>query len=112
VECFAGPSLFPDRSVDTSISHVPILSGLRVSLPELPAKKSNVLEQARHPLTDMSFFSSEELSKGWEFKLADDQCPESWLLVAKVPTVVHLDLMANNKYARVSIFTGFDLTEG
>lgn len=60
----------------------------------------------------MSFFSSEELSTGWEFKLADDNSPGSWLPVAKVPTVVHLDLMANNKYARVSIFTSFDLTQG
>jgi beta-mannosidase len=46
----------------------------------------------------MSSFRSQELSAGWDFKLTDDQLSESWLPVARVPTVVHLDLMDNNKY--------------
>ncbi|OAF62539.1 hypothetical protein VC83_01048 [Pseudogymnoascus destructans] len=37
------------------------------------------------------------LSTGWEFKLAEESQPNSWLPVAKVPTVVHLDLLDNEK---------------
>jgi beta-mannosidase len=44
----------------------------------------------------MSAFTSRELSTGWEFRRTDSD--EAWLPVAKVPTVVHLDLMDNNKY--------------
>lgn len=35
-----------------------------------------------------------ELSTGWEFKQAD---ASEWMPVEKVPTNVHLDLMANEK---------------
>ena len=45
---------------------------------------------------DMAAFISQELSTGWMFRRTDSE--EAWLPVAKVPTVVHLDLMDNNKY--------------
>jgi beta-mannosidase len=43
----------------------------------------------------MSVFVCQELITGWEFKKTDDE--EEWLPVAKVPTVVHMDLMSNHK---------------
>ncbi|KAK5108874.1 hypothetical protein LTR62_007764 [Meristemomyces frigidus] len=42
----------------------------------------------------MAALSTQELSKGWEFKQADT---EEWLPVARVPTNVHLDLIDNKK---------------
>jgi beta-mannosidase len=46
----------------------------------------------------MSFFTSQELSTGWEFKRTDEEdILGAWLSVAKVPTVVHLDLMDKHK---------------
>lgn len=47
----------------------------------------------------MSALVSEVLSTGWEVKLTEDNSPDAWLPVAKVPTVVHLDLMDNKKYS-------------
>jgi beta-mannosidase len=44
----------------------------------------------------MSLFTSQKLSTGWEFKQTDEEQP--WLPVAKLPTVVHLDLMAHKMY--------------
>ena len=38
-----------------------------------------------------------ELKTGWSFKKTDDNDPDAWMAVEKVPTVVHLDLMANKK---------------
>lgn len=52
----------------------------------------------RSSCADMALFSSEELSTGWEFKLTEESQSDSWLPVAKVPTVVHLDLLDNKKY--------------
>lgn len=52
----------------------------------------------RRSCADMALFSSEALSTGWEFKLTEGSPPDSWLPVAKVPTVVHLDLLDNKKY--------------
>lgn len=45
-------------------------------------------------IAEMSLFSSDELATGWEFKNSEDV---EWLPVARVPTVVHLDLMQNKK---------------
>lgn len=57
----------------------------------------------------MSLFSAEELGKGWQFKPTEDPSDEAWLPVAKVPTVVHLDLMANNKYGcTTSLYMNFN----
>lgn len=42
-------------------------------------------------------FSKHPLSSGWEFRQADDDSAEAWLPVQKVPTEVHLDLLANKK---------------
>lgn len=50
----------------------------------------------------MALFSTQELQTGWEFKRTNDPSPDAWLPVASVPSVVHVDLMANNKY--VSLF--------
>lgn len=36
-----------------------------------------------------------ELSDGWEFKQTD---LDEWMPVGRVPTNVHLDLIADNKY--------------
>lgn len=42
-----------------------------------------------------------ELTKEWSFKEKDS---EEWLPVARVPTNVHLDLLANKKYAPNDLF--------
>ncbi len=47
----------------------------------------------------MSSFHSLDLATGWEFKATDDTAPGAWLPVEKVPSVVHLDLMKNDKYS-------------
>lgn len=49
-------------------------------------------------IPNMALLTSEELTKGWEFKPTEDKSPDSWLSVAKVPTTVHLDLLDNKKY--------------
>jgi len=41
---------------------------------------------------------SRPLSAGWSFKQADDP-DDAWMPVPAVPSVVHTDLLANNKYA-------------
>ncbi|KAK1585544.1 family 2 glycosyl hydrolase [Colletotrichum navitas] len=38
-----------------------------------------------------------ELSSGWSFKQQDDASEHPWLPVPKVPSQVHVDLLANNK---------------
>jgi beta-mannosidase len=38
------------------------------------------------------------LRTGWSMRDADDNAPEAWLPVEKVPSSVHVDLLANNKY--------------
>ncbi|KAF4907852.1 Beta-mannosidase B [Colletotrichum fructicola] len=38
-----------------------------------------------------------DLSTGWSFKQKDDSSETSWLPVAKVPSEVHVDLLANKK---------------
>ena len=40
---------------------------------------------------------SHELTTGWQFKQTHDQSAGAWLSVAKVPTNVHLDLLAHEK---------------
>jgi beta-mannosidase len=40
-----------------------------------------------------------ELSHGWTLKQHDDDKGE-WLPVKSVPSQVHIDLLANNKYAK------------
>ncbi|KAI1373873.1 glycoside hydrolase [Hypoxylon crocopeplum] len=45
----------------------------------------------------MVTFSTQELQTGWEFKRTEDSSPDAWLPVAKVPSVVHIDLIDNNK---------------
>lgn len=43
--------------------------------------------------------SRTELSTGWSLKQHDhEDVPENWLPVASVPSQVHVDLLANNKY--------------
>lgn len=37
------------------------------------------------------------LSTGWSFKQSADP-DDAWMPVPKVPSVVHTDLLANNKY--------------
>lgn len=39
----------------------------------------------------------QELVKGWSFKQTDNEASDAWLSVEKVPTVVHLDLLAHEK---------------
>jgi beta-mannosidase len=39
----------------------------------------------------------QELSSGWKFKETGDSSDKAWLPVAKVPTVVHLDLIENGR---------------
>ena len=47
-------------------------------------------------------FKRIELSDNWQFRQADDDEQDStgsaWMPVARVPTNVHLDLLANGKY--------------
>ncbi|KAK1988839.1 family 2 glycosyl hydrolase [Colletotrichum cereale] len=38
-----------------------------------------------------------ELSSGWTFKQQDDASEDPWLPVPKIPSQVHVDLLANNK---------------
>lgn len=38
-----------------------------------------------------------ELSHGWTFKQHDDPSGE-WLSVSKVPSQIHMDLLAHDKY--------------
>lgn len=45
--------------------------------------------------------SQHVLSKGWSFK--DSEGPDAWMPVPVVPSVVHQDLLANKKYAHMSI---------
>jgi beta-mannosidase len=47
----------------------------------------------------MAAFTQYPLSTGWSFRDADDQSSNAWLPVPVVPSVVHQDLQANNKYA-------------
>jgi beta-mannosidase len=42
--------------------------------------------------------SQVNLRTGWSMRDADDNAPEAWLPVEKVPSSVHVDLLANNKY--------------
>jgi beta-mannosidase len=44
------------------------------------------------------------LESGWQFKETDGKRVETWLPVAKVPTNVHLDLMANKMSVPCSTF--------
>jgi hypothetical protein len=41
-----------------------------------------------------------ELTKGWSFRQTDSE--EEWAPVARVPSNVHLDLLANKRYVRSS----------
>jgi beta-mannosidase len=41
-------------------------------------------------------FAVHELTRGWTFRETGSK--DEWLRVARVPTNVHLDLLANNKY--------------
>lgn len=59
----------------------------------------------------MSSFTSDLLTTGWEFKRSDDQSSEAWLPVAKVPTVVHLDLIDNNVYVSNFHFTNISINQ-
>lgn len=43
--------------------------------------------------------STRELNTGWSMKQADDISDECWLPVKRVPSQVHIDLIANEKYA-------------
>lgn len=43
------------------------------------------------------------LGSGWTFKNAQDS-NDAWKPVGQVPTVVHLDLMANGLFVSLSIF--------
>lgn len=43
-----------------------------------------------------------ELATGWQFRQADADNGD-WLPVARVPTNVHLDLMANHKFVSVAL---------
>ncbi|OIW30083.1 glycoside hydrolase [Coniochaeta ligniaria NRRL 30616] len=45
----------------------------------------------------MTTFSVQRLRTGWEFKRTNDTKPDAWLPVAKVPSVVHIDLIAHDK---------------
>jgi hypothetical protein len=38
------------------------------------------------------------LTDGWTFKQADDTSKDAWLPVKRVPTNIHLDLIANGRY--------------
>lgn len=38
-----------------------------------------------------------EISSGWTFKQKDDDSENPWLPVPKIPSQVHVDLLANNK---------------
>ncbi|KAH7361879.1 beta-mannosidase [Plectosphaerella cucumerina] len=38
-----------------------------------------------------------DLQTGWTFRQRDDESPEAWLPVLKVPSQVHVDLLANKK---------------
>lgn len=40
---------------------------------------------------------TQELSSGWKFKETSDASDKAWLPVKKVPTVVHLDLLDNDR---------------
>ena len=40
----------------------------------------------------------QELKAGWTFKQTDDNGVDAWMAVEQVPSVVHLDLIKNNKY--------------
>lgn len=46
----------------------------------------------------MASFFQQSLATGWSFKDAEDNSAEAWMPVAHVPSVVHQDLIANNKY--------------
>lgn len=51
-----------------------------------------------HTLTVIMSFKT-ELTTGWSFKQHDhEDTPENWLPVASLPSQVHVDLLANNKY--------------
>ena len=39
----------------------------------------------------------QHLAEGWSFKQTDDNGANPWLSVEKVPSVVHMDLMAHKK---------------
>jgi beta-mannosidase len=41
--------------------------------------------------------SKQELKTGWQLKQQDDP-KEEWLPVKKIPSQVHVDLLANEKY--------------
>ncbi|KAL4892850.1 beta-mannosidase B [Aspergillus ambiguus] len=45
----------------------------------------------------MASFFQQSLATGWSFKDAEDDSTEGWMPVAKVPSVVHQDLLANKK---------------
>lgn len=49
----------------------------------------------------MVIFSTQELRTGWEFKRTEDPSPDAWLPVARVPSVVHIDLIDNKKYVHL-----------
>ena len=39
-----------------------------------------------------------DLTSSWSFKQSDDLCHDAWLPVARVPSVVHQDLMDNQRF--------------
>ncbi|KAH6670314.1 beta-mannosidase [Plectosphaerella plurivora] len=45
----------------------------------------------------MMLRSRVNLSTGWSFKQRDDESPEAWLPVVKVPSQVHIDLLSHKK---------------
>ena len=56
------------------------------------------------PLSELSPFAAmirpiqvHELVQGWSFKQTDDGSDDAWLSVGRVPTNVHLDLIAHKK---------------
>lgn len=46
----------------------------------------------------MTAYSQHTLSTGWSFKDSEDAKAEAWSPVPVVPSVIHQDLQANNKY--------------
>jgi hypothetical protein len=46
-----------------------------------------------------------ELSSGWKFKQTDATGDDIWSTVAKVPSVVHLDLLEHKKHVEENTIT-------
>lgn len=49
----------------------------------------------------MSKLQQFPLSKGWSFRDSEETSEDAWMPVPVVPSVVHQDLQANNKYANL-----------